>query len=106
MDERKAELKQLKKAYKKEKRRHVTLWKSLGIFFLVFALIFSVAAPVVQIFDNALAAFLGGSFWRVENEDPNANYFELDYKNDEALEKFIKKVNNENISLFSELKLR
>ncbi|MBR2311192.1 MAG: glycoside hydrolase family 3 C-terminal domain-containing protein [Oscillospiraceae bacterium] len=83
MDERKAELKQLKKACKKAKRKHVTLWKSLGIFLLVFAIIFSVLAPVAQIFDNAVAAFMGGRFWTVENEDPNANYFELDYKTDD-----------------------
>ena len=83
MDERKAELKQLKKAYKKAKRHYVSLWKGLGIFFLVFAVLFSVVAPVVKIFDNAAAAFLGGSFWKVENEDPNAIYFKSDYATDE-----------------------
>ena len=35
MDEKKT----LKKAYKKQKRRLVTLWKTLTIFLLVFALI-------------------------------------------------------------------
>ena len=39
MDEQKVQLKQLKKACKKAKRKHVTLWKSLGIFLLVLALI-------------------------------------------------------------------
>ena len=87
MDERKAQLKQLKKAYKKDKRKHVSLWKSLGIFFLVFALIFSIASVVVSMFDNTMAALLGGRFWDVIDEDPNAIYFKEDYaSNEERLE--------------------
>ena len=82
MDERKAELKQLKKACKKAKRKTVTLWKSLGIFFLVFAVIFSILTPVTAIFDNTMAALFGGKFWDVENEDPNAVYFKEDFKDD------------------------
>ena len=83
MDERKLQLKQLKKACKKAKRKHVTLWKTLGIFFLVLALIMTPLSVVADIFDNALAAFMGGSFWQVENEDPNANYFEKDFTTNE-----------------------
>lgn len=83
MDERKAELKQLKKACKKAKRKHVTLWKSLGIFFLVFAIIFSIASVVVKMFDNTMGAMMGGSFWEVINEDPEATYFKEDYATNE-----------------------
>ena len=83
MDERKLQLKQLKKACKKAKRKHVTLWKTLGIFFLVLALVMTPLAVVADIFDNALAAFMGGRFWTVENEDPNANYFEMDFATNE-----------------------
>ena len=82
MDERIAELKQLKKACKKAKRKTVTLWKTLGILFLVFALIMTPLSIVADIFDNALAAFMGGRFWQVENEDPDANYFEMDFDTD------------------------
>ncbi len=82
MDERKAELKQLKKACKKAKRKHVTLWKTLGIFLLVFAIIFTAVSAVVKMFDNTVAALMGGRFWDVINEDPNANYFELDFEKD------------------------
>ena len=82
MDERKAELKQLKKQCKKAKRKHVTLWKSLGIFFLVFAIIFSAASVVVKMFDNTMAAMMGGRFWDVINEDPNAQYFKQDFASD------------------------
>ena len=83
MDERKVELKQLKKACKKAKRRTVTLWKSLGILFLVFALIFSAATAAVGIFDNTMAALMGGRFWDVINEDPDAQYFKQDFATDE-----------------------
>ena len=48
MDERRTELKQLKKACKKAKRKTVTLWKSLGIFLLVHVLgrVFYTVIPV------------------------------------------------------------
>ena len=83
MDERKAELKQLKKACKKAKLRNVTLWKSLGIFFLVVALIMTPLSIVAKMFDNTLAAMMGGKFWDVIDEDPNAVYFEEDFASDE-----------------------
>ncbi len=83
MDERKAELKQLKKASKKAKRRTVTLWKSLGILFLVFAILLSAGTVVVGMFDNTMAALLGGKFWDVIDEDPDAVYFASDYETDE-----------------------
>ena len=83
MDERKQELKALKKADKKVKRRKVSLWKTFGILVLVFAILLSAGSVVVSMFDNALGAFMGGSFWEVENEDPNANYFELDFATNE-----------------------
>ncbi len=83
MDERKQELKALKKANKKVKRRKVTLWKTFSILFLVFAIILSGASIIVPMFDNALGAFMGGSFWEVENEDENAIYYEMDFATDE-----------------------
>lgn len=83
MDERKQQLKTLKKACKKAKRKHVTLWKSLGIFLLVFSILLSAGSVVVKMFDNTMAAMMGGKFWTVENEDPNANYFKADFENDE-----------------------
>ena len=83
MDERKEELKQLKKACKKAKRKHVTLWKTLGIFFLVFAIILSAASVVVKMFDNTMAAMIGGRFWDVINEDADAQYFKQDFASDE-----------------------
>ena len=84
MDERKLQLKQAKKACKKAKRKHVTLWKTLGILFLVFAIVLSAATGVVKLFDNTMAAMMGGRFWDVIDEDPNAQYFKEDFQSDAA----------------------
>ncbi len=85
MDERKTQVKQLKKESKKIKRRKVCLWKTLGIFFLVLCLILTPASIALRLFDNTLAAFLGQSFWELEKEDPNANYFTMDFQTDEEM---------------------
>lgn len=85
MDERKKELKQLKKAYKKAKRRNVTPWKTIAIICLVFCLILTPVSVVLGMFDNTIAAFTGQSFWELENEDPNANYYEMDFESEEEM---------------------
>ncbi|MBO5317666.1 MAG: glycoside hydrolase family 3 C-terminal domain-containing protein, partial [Oscillospiraceae bacterium] len=85
MDERKQELMNLKKAFKKEKRSKVTLWKSLAIFFLVLSLILTPANIVVNMFDNTVVAMAGGSFWELEGEDPEALYFDTDFETDEQM---------------------
>ena len=79
------EQKALKKAYKKAKRKTVTLWKTLGIITLVFALILTPLSNVLSMFDNTVAAMLGGSFWELKNEDPNALYFKMDFNSNDAM---------------------
>ena len=83
MDERKAELKQLKKACKRAKRKTVTLWKSIGIFLLVVSILLTAGNVVVKMFDNTMAAMMGGKFWTVINEDPDAQYFKQDFASNE-----------------------
>ena len=85
MDERKQELKRLKKAGKRAKRRIVGVWKTFGIIALVLALVFTPLCIVVKMFDNTMAAFFGGTFWKLENEDKNAIYFEMDFDSNEAM---------------------
>ena len=82
MEERKLQLKQAKKACKKAKRKHFGLWKTLGVICLVFAILLSVGTGVVKLFDNTFAAMLGGRFWDVIDEDPNAQYFKQDFASD------------------------
>ena len=83
MNERMQELKALKKACKKEKRRQVSLFKSLCIILLVLCLLFSAGSVVVTMFDNTVALFTGDSFWELENEDPEAIYYKSDFATQE-----------------------
>lgn len=83
MDERKQELKRLKKAYKKAKRGTVTPWKTIAIISLVLCLLFTAGGVGVTVFDNTVALFTGDSFWKLENADPNAVYYKSDYKSQE-----------------------
>lgn len=85
MDTRKQELKRLKKACKRAKRKYVTLWKALGIVFLVLTLIFTPLCVVVKMFDNTMAAFFGGTFWELKNEDKNAIYYKSDFATNEEM---------------------
>ena len=77
-----------KKAYKKAKRRMVTPWKALTIFFLILTLILTPAAVVLDMFDNTIVAMIGGSFWEVENEDPTAQYFKSDFATQDEMNAF------------------
>ena len=70
MDERKYEKRALKKAYKRAKRRSIAPWKGLTILLLVLSLIVVPLGMVLRMFDNTLAAFVGGTFWELKNEDP------------------------------------
>ena len=85
MDERKQELKRLKKECKRAKRKHVSVWKTFGVLFLVLTLIFTPLCFVVKIFDNTMAAFFGGTFWELVDEDKNAIYFQSDFATNEEM---------------------
>ncbi len=82
--EKKLEMKAQKKAFKKAKKKAIRPWSILAGVTGPFAIILLVAAIVLGMFDNAIAAFMGGSFWEVQNEDPNAQYFTGDFDSDEA----------------------
>jgi len=83
MEERKQQWKATKKAYKKAKRKTIQPWKGLAITLLVLSLIMTPLAVVADMFDNAVAAIFGGTFWELQNEDPNAIYFEEDFASEE-----------------------
>ena len=85
MDERKMELKRLKKECKRFKRKHVTVWKIFGVLFLVCALLFTPLCFVVKMFDNTMAAFFGGTFWEVIDGDESAIYFQSDFATNEEM---------------------
>ncbi len=75
----KKEWKAKKKAYKKAKHRAIRPWKGMSIFSGIFGVVFTVAFVFCSMFDNTLAAFQGGTFWKLENKDENAQYYTSDY---------------------------
>ena len=60
--------KTLRRAYKQAKRKALGPWKALCILFLVVALMATPLFVLLHIFDNTVAAFVGGTFWKLENE--------------------------------------
>ncbi len=82
------ELKAQKKAYKKAKRRATRPWKGLSILSAVLAVILSIALVLLSMFDNTVAAFVGGTFWELENADENAIYFESDFSSHEEMRQY------------------
>lgn len=79
MDEQKAKKKELKRAYKKAKRKCVQPWKALAIVLAVVTVIATPVNIVLHMFDNTVAAFVGGTFWELENPDQHAEYFHGDF---------------------------
>ena len=83
--DRQQQRKELKRAYKKAKRKHVTLWKTLAIILAVVTVISTPINIILHMFDNTIAAFAGGTFWELENPDPNAQYFKGDFASVEEM---------------------
>jgi len=75
----KKEFKVQKKAFKKAKRKAYGPWKFLSCLSAPLAIIFAIVMVVCNMFDNTVALFVGGTFWELENEDPNYTYFEGDF---------------------------
>ena len=79
----KKEFKVQKKAYKKAKRKAYGPWKVLSIISAPLAIIFAIVMVICNMFDNTVALFVGGTFWELENEDPNYIYYEGDFATEE-----------------------
>lgn len=75
----------LKKAYKKTKRKHITPWKILAIICAVVMIVSIPLSILLQKFDNTMAARFGGSFWKLQNEDANAQYYTSDFNSAEEM---------------------
>ena len=77
------ELKTQKKAYKKALRKMRRPWKFLSLLSLPLAIVLIIATVITSMFDNTIALFVGGTFWKVENEDESAVYYEGDFAAEE-----------------------
>lgn len=85
MDDLKMQKQTLKKAYKKTKRKHITPWKILAIICAVVTIVSIPLSILLQKFDNTMAARFGGSFWKLQNEDANAQYYTSDFNSAEEM---------------------
>lgn len=90
MDAQRQELKRLKKATRRGKRKFVTLWKVFSIFFLIIALLFTPLSVAVKWLDNVAAVYLGRDLWKPVNGDENAVYFPMDFASDAELQAHIR----------------
>lgn len=85
MDDKKKEFKARKKVYKKARRKAIRPWKGLSILTAVIAIIMIPATVLLSMFDNTVAAFVGGTFWQLENADEHAQYFTSDFVSAEEM---------------------
>lgn len=88
MDEKKKEFKARKKAYNKARRKAIRPWKGLTFLSAVIAVIMIPLTVVLSTFDNTIAAFVGGTFWKLENEDASAEYFKTDFASAEEMTEY------------------
>ena len=85
MEDKNLQKQTLKRAYKRVKGKLVFPWKLITIFSLILSILFIPLYFALSIFDNTVAAFVGGTFWKLENEDVHANYFPLDFETNEEM---------------------
>ncbi len=88
MDEKKKEFKARKKAYNKARRKAIRPWKLISLISAPAALIMIVATVIFSTFDNTVAAFVGGTFWELENPDEHAMYYQSDFATAEEMAEY------------------
>lgn len=101
----KKEIKARKKAYKKALRKARRPWKLLTFLSAPLAIIFIAIFAIVSVFDNTVTLFVGGTFWELENENPEAVYYESDFASaEERIQKgseLVKQVEGEGAALLT-----
>lgn len=75
--------KELKKAFRKTRRRYIQPWKFLAIVCCILAILMQLVGTVAGMFDNTIAIITGDRFWKLENEDSSAMYYSGDYASTE-----------------------
>ena len=88
----KQEWKTRKKAYRRAKHRAIRPWKGLSIVSAILAVLLLSVYGVLDMFDNTLALFVGGTFWELENEDKEAQYYTSDFDSEEELTEYGTKI--------------
>ena len=93
------------KTERKEKRKALRPWKGLAIWCMIFALNFSIFAPMLHILDNDFMLVIPGSTWKIKNADSSAIYYPVAFADEaEALaygESIARQVSEEGIVLLT-----
>ena len=101
----KKEMKARKKAFKKARSKATRPWKWLTWIAGPLAIILTAATVFCFMFDNTVALFLGGTFWQLQNADPNAVYYAEDFESEkarnEAGAELVKQVETEGATLLT-----
>ena len=64
-------------------------WKGADVFLAgSFSIVLIPILVFLSMFDNTVAAFVGGSFWKLKNEDKNAVYYESDFETTEEMNQY------------------
>lgn len=79
----KEQRKERKKVYKKARRKSHGLWKFLTCLSAPLAIVLVAATVVISTYDNTLVLVTGDSFWKLEDEDKDAQYYVADFTNEE-----------------------
>ena len=66
------EYKTRKKVYKKALKKKCKPFKGLSVLTGILAGVMIPTSVVINMFDNTIVAFAGGSFWELQNPDNNA----------------------------------
>lgn len=77
--------KQQKKAYIKAKRKAVRPFSILTVISGLLSVVVLPVFLVLSMFDNTVAAFVGGTFWNLKNSDASAQYFTGDFASPEEM---------------------
>ena len=80
MEDRKEEYRLKKQAYKREKRRHVTLWKSLCLVFLCASILLTLVCSATWVFDHITAKVTKDRLWTLSRADGQAVYYSASYQ--------------------------
>ncbi len=67
------------KTYKKGRKKAMRPWRGLKNLTCVLAVVFLILTVALNTFDNTLAAFVGGNFYKLIDEDKNAIYYSGDF---------------------------
>ena len=77
-----------KKELRKAKRKAVRPWSILTAVSLPLAVISVITMIVATVFDNTVAIFFGGTFWRLKNASSDAQYFTPEFREWEDNEEY------------------